>query len=573
MSNDVSLEDELLQVTEKKSTKKSQKKSKKDKSPKRDEDEEEEGALSGSNDDDSDHKTNGKRKPKSESKKPLKKRKTDSSSEGDSSDDEVYDDGWDDKLYGDSADRAWLESLPEIEREAILDERYERRKEMRAEFEVKRRLKAEQRSKRDADKKESKKESRRETRETKDREKRDRGAKKSESKGKALSELKKRRAKAGYKKSDSDFDEAEEGEVEEEKDDDYSPKKGASPDREISSKSSKGSSHKQMKDDDDDYDDADEDTATSSRDKGRESAKEPQRDGRPVSFEELDQLRLSRETLEKWMDKPFFDGLIPGFFVRIGIGMDPTSRLNVYRVAQIQTVEVKSSYPLAGKQTTKWLRLLIGDKAKEFKMETVSNRPFTESEFTHWKMQMERCKRELPYSADVPAKIETLATAKNYSYTSSDIEKMLAEKKQAGVLPVKLAGEKARLILLRDATADAEEKARLSDQINRIDELIKEKAAKPKKQSSVLNINQRNREANFIATLEAKIEERSANSDLDPFSRRRTLPSITYSSKKKENEPQPENGNNNNTPSAPSTSTPTATPSSTSTPADRKSVV
>lgn len=72
---------------------------------------------------------------------------------------------------------------------------------------------------------------------------------------------------------------------------------------------------------------------------------------------------------------------------------------------------------------------------------------------------------------------------------------------QAGVLPVKLAAEKARLILLRDSEADPDTKEKLVDQINRIEEMIKEKSASKKTQSSVLNINQRNREANFFATL------------------------------------------------------------------------
>jgi hypothetical protein len=58
--------------------------------------------------------------------------------------------------------------------------------------------------------------------------------------------------------------------------------------------------------------------------------------------------------------------------------MDPQTRMNVYRVAQIDSVVSKGSYPLNGKQTTKWLKLLIGDKAKEFKMETISNRSFSE---------------------------------------------------------------------------------------------------------------------------------------------------------------------------------------------------
>lgn len=123
--------------------------------------------------------------------------------------------------------------------------------------------------------------------------------------------------------------------------------------------------------------------------------------------------------------------------------MDPATRMNVYRVAQIDSVQTKTSYPLGGKQTTKWLRLMIGDKEKDFKMETISNRPFTEvslpssfipltftqSEYKHWKMQMKRTKADFPTAGDVPKKLETLAAAKDYNYTSSDIEAMLQEKK------------------------------------------------------------------------------------------------------------------------------------------------
>jgi hypothetical protein len=45
-------------------------------------------------------------------------------------------------------------------------------------------------------------------------------------------------------------------------------------------------------------------------------------------------------------------------------------------------------------------------------------------------MQMEKAVRAMPMSKEVPKKLETLATAKDYSYTSGDIEKMLEEKKK-----------------------------------------------------------------------------------------------------------------------------------------------
>jgi len=512
MSNDVSLDDELLQVTEKKS--KVQKKAKGDKSPTRDE----EGEVSGSNED-SDHKS-GKRKPKADNKKPLKKRKTDDSSE-DSSGDEAFNDGWDDDLMGDDADREKLMAMPEIEREDILSERYQKRKELRDGWEVKRRLKAEQRAREKKDKKDSGKESK-PSREAKDREARDlRPVRKPDTKGKALSELKKKRAKAGYKRSDSD-DEVEEGEVEEHKDDDddYALPKGGSSDHDAGS-TARGKQDEEEEEEIVYHDEDDEDQ------------------GHPVTWQDVEKLRLDRGRLEKWIDKPFFNSLIPGFFVRIGIGMDPQTRMNVYRVAQVDSVVLKSSYLMSGKQTTKWLKLLIGDKAKEFKMETISNRPFSETEYKHWKMQMERSVHKMPMSKEVQKKVETLETAEDYRYTSVDIEKMLEEKKKSGALPISVGAEKARLAIIRDTTANPEEKAELEKKIAQLDELAKERGQKRVSTTSVFNINQRNKQYNFDTAMKSKSEEKSGNNDLDPFSRRKTMPTIVYASKHKDEAEKP----------------------------------
>lgn len=109
--------------------------------------------------------------------------------------------------------------------------------------------------------------------------------KKSDSKGKALSELKKKRAKAGYRKSDSE-DEADDGEVERTKDDEdeYVPKKSTHSESHTSSKFSKSK-------DDNEEKDKKEKVVYHSDDE----------DSRPVTLEEVEKLRLSREVLEKWV--------------------------------------------------------------------------------------------------------------------------------------------------------------------------------------------------------------------------------------------------------------------------------
>lgn len=111
-------------------------------------------------------------------------------------------------------------------------------------------------------------------------ERRDRATKKSTTeKGKALTELKKKRAKAGLSRtSDSEGEEDSAAEEKEDKDDDYAPKKPASPERREVSKVVEKSTSSFDSDDDDN--------------KG---------DDRKISLEETEQLRISRETLEKWV--------------------------------------------------------------------------------------------------------------------------------------------------------------------------------------------------------------------------------------------------------------------------------
>lgn len=508
MSGDVSFDEELLQITEKKGTIAVKKPPKK---ARREEDSEEE--VSGG---ESDDKKDKKKNKSSESKKPLKKRqKTESDEEArngtDSSDDDVFHDGYDEDLIGDDEDRERLSQLPEIEREAILGERYERRKELKEQWEVKRMLKSRTRSSKEKEK---------------EREKRDRSKKKQEKKGKALSDLKKMRARMA---KDEEEEEEEEGEEQTEGD----------------------------KEEDEDY--ADEPTketrATSRQERDERSSddEEPERDAldnRPMTLEELNSVRLPRESLIKWLNKPFFETLVPGFFVRIGIGPDPTTHTSVYRVAQIEAVKKgKHLYTLPGADglTDKVLQLRIAAKDKECRMETISNRSFSPQEFQKWLSEMNKVKKELPTAAWAKAQAKTLRRANDYKYTAEDIEKLLQAKREKGQLPFKIAAEKARLIALRDAAKeeDMAEFVRLSDEIARLEELGKEKydtLNKISKATTIANINSRNKQANFDKTKSSENKEERLNNELDPFSRRKTLPRVLLARPKKgaEEVPPPE---------------------------------
>ena len=74
--------------------------------------------------------------------------------------------------------------------------------------------------------------------------------------------------------------------------------------------------------------------------------------------------RLPLQVLEKWLLEPFFETLVPGCFIRIGLqipGEHGTSTL--YRVAEVLDVKEQPErpYPFAGRSTSKYLRLEFGD--------------------------------------------------------------------------------------------------------------------------------------------------------------------------------------------------------------------
>jgi RNA polymerase-associated protein RTF1 len=295
------------------------------------------------------------------------------------------------------------------------------------------------------------------------------------------------------------------------------------------------------------------------------------KDDQPANVTDLNSIRLPRDTLIKWLSKPFFNTFVPGFFVRISIGPDPLTHLSVYRVAEIAEVrEGKATYSLPGLegQTNKLLRLRIAGKDKDCKMETISNKSFSETEFKKWVSEMSKAHLHILTVKETREKQKQLSIAHDYKYTSEDIESMLKEKRKEGKLPVKLAAEKARLTALRDAARDTDpdEYDRLSEELIRLEQLWRQKCERTTGEGTpaalIANINLKNKQKNFDKSIAETVKEVKANNDLDPFSRRKTLPRVMLARSKKntegvevkaedfeEKKPEPSNShssNNNN---------------------------
>jgi len=254
----------------------------------------------------------------------------------------------------------------------------------------------------------------------------------------------------------------------------------------------------------------------------------------PITFEDLNKIRLKRDHLEKWVHKPIFEKIVPNFFVRIGIVTKDNQR--VYRVAEI--IEVKDStkkYLLGKTETTKQLVLKHGSSQKPFRMEFISNQDFTKEEYNRWEHEMSKISDPLPTLKEVAAKLESLKEIEEYTLTEADIDKVVVNKIKMRNKPINLAKEKTSLITLREAARqndDEEEVNKLNEKIAEIDEIAREQEENlqlvdddKKKKPNVADINKKNKNANLEAKTTVITSENEAS---NPFSRRPTAPIILW---------------------------------------------
>ncbi|KAL6049461.1 RNA polymerase-associated protein rtf1 [Balamuthia mandrillaris] len=366
---------------------------------------------------------------------PLKKRKAlqakaSSPAEVDSSESE-FDDGYDEDLYIDEADRRALEKMPELEREQILNERYEKRKAALERFQMRKKLKEKQ----------MKRSSSEASRSSRSRAL----ATAKESKQAALSKLSaKRKAAASSKtkvqsKLDISSESAEEEEEEEEEYVDTTERRSAS-------HSARQNRYKEAEEEDEEENEA-------AREKVRRRDVQEQE---PPTLDQFNKLRLSRNQLEKWIELPIFAENAPGFFVRVGLGLDNNQR-RTYRVAEIISVqEGEKRYQVGKLDTLKVLEIAHASHGRTtFKVSYVSNSEFTPSEYTKWVAEMKKEGLPFPSRKDIEKKQDALRKLQNYVYTEADVDRIVkGNLRRKGKHP-RLAAYKAQLMSQLKAAEEA----------------------------------------------------------------------------------------------------------------------
>ncbi|KAB0792269.1 hypothetical protein PPYR_14228 [Photinus pyralis] len=474
-----------------------------------------------------------------------------------SSSEEEFNDGYDDQLMGDDEDRARLSSLTEKERETEIFKRIEQRELMKTRFEIERKLRLAKRAERAKEKLAKGREDQPKLVQYSsiDHKERSKERKKNieENRGKvdkrvnAMAELKARR-EGKQKREELESIRREEQRKRDEEEAETSPTKSS-----IKLKAC------------DIYSD-------DSESEGGKSSPPPTRPAPPVTvstrsrssssssssdqYEEeapkqayvpsrmdLNLIRLSRHKLERFVHLPFFDRIVKGCFIKIGIGQN--NSLPVYRVAEVTDVhETAKIYQLGNTRTNKGVRVRHGAQERVFRLEFVSNQEFSESEYLKWVEATTAAAIAMPTQERIKEKQLDVKEALNYEFNEQDIERIVREKERFKTNPYNYAMKKTQLMKERDgalARGDDETSREISQRLQELEERASElDKLRTSSISSISYINDRNRKRNVEEAERAIMEEYRANKGKkisDPFTRRSTKPRMTFkvTSEEKEN--------------------------------------
>lgn len=496
------------------------------------------------------------KEPAKEHSEPEEGEVSDSDASVSDSSQEEFNDGYDDKLMGDAEDQARLAQMTEKEREQEIFKRIEQREIMKTRFEIEKKLrmakKQELKKQKESKKKEKGIEERQKVDRAPDPKERSKDRKKTieekqDKKFHAMSLLKARREekKEREEKEKQRIEQQQQQlkDIEELEDDHkggnktklkasdiYSDDSGSSDSAEEEEEgAAKASSQRRSSSSESRDSDSDNDKKSVTSNKAR-----PKKPVYISTKEDLNKIRLSRYKMERFVHLPFFDRVVQGCFVRIGIGNN--NGKPVYRVAEISGVcETGKIYQLGGTRTNKGLKLRHGAQERVFRLEFVSNQEFTDSEFFKWKETCALQGISTPTFDEVEQKLKDIKEALVYEFKEEDIEKIVREKERFKQTPYNYAMKKAQLMRERDAAncrGDDETASRLNQELSELEERASElDKMRTATISSISYINDRNRKKNVEQAEKAIMEEIKANKGKkidDPFTRRSTKPRMVY---------------------------------------------
>ncbi len=305
-------------------------------------------------------------------------------------------------------------------------------------------------------------------------------------------------------------------------------------------------------------------------------------DGEEVgpSLFDINDCRVPRQSLEKWVNEPYFSEAIKDAFIRICVGN--WEGKPVYRLSRVEEIsKYKRSYKLGNNHTDNALQLRFGSSVKQFRMDLVSNHTVSQREFDTWLTACIKGRVEVPGPKSLERKKEqVIQLTKFRKYTPEEVQLMVKQSQknakgntgnitskimkleaELGCLRNRLVEEKKALQSARDDPPDESydnglkslekrvhetegELQSVEDNIQKlkaIDTARIENMSARTKASKISALNKRNTMANIDADLELNRQRNLNKSNgkkegvvADPFARRACRPKVLWAVKSKD---------------------------------------
>ncbi|KFK26330.1 rna polymerase-associated protein rtf1 [Arabis alpina] len=257
------------------------------------------------------------------------------------------------------------------------------------------------------------------------------------------------------------------------------------------------------------------------------------------TFEDIKEITIRRSKLAKWLMEPFFEELIVGCFVRVGIGRSKSGP--VYRLCMVKNVDANDpdkTYKLENKTTHKYLNVIWGNEnsSARWQMAMISDGNPLEEEYRQWIREVDRTNGRMPTKQDISDKKEAIKRINSFVYSAETVKQMLQEKKSASVRPMNVAAEKDRLRKDLEIAKGKNDEAGVERIKTKIKQLEASRTMKDvdKKALKLAEMNKKNRAENFKNASEVKsiaASLKAGEAGYDPFSRRWTRSSNYYNGK------------------------------------------
>ncbi|KAL2937368.1 Protein RTF1-like protein [Bienertia sinuspersici] len=248
------------------------------------------------------------------------------------------------------------------------------------------------------------------------------------------------------------------------------------------------------------------------------------------TYEQIKTITIKRSKLVKWVMEPFFEDLIVGCFVRVGIGIKDGR--NIYRLCMVQNVDASDpnkKYQLENKTTYKYLNCVWGSEraAARWQIIRVSDSPPTLEEYNDWRREIDRSGGRMPHTNEVLEKLDAIDKINSFVYSANTVKQMLQEKKNSvSARPLNIAVEKEKLRRALEIAEYKEEGAEAERIKARLQELeaARQGQGTDAKALRLAEMNRKNRAENFrVSSLRAADQGLNpGDAGYDPFSRRWT---------------------------------------------------